>query len=64
MFSIAQVIDEDPEECDFTKEFSALPGVVALDCSVKYQERNLGVLAPIAIKETAPCDAFEGVIVY
>ncbi len=64
MFSIAQVIDEDPEECDFTKEFSDLPDAVALDCSAKHRDWKLGVLAPIAIKKTEPYDAFDGLIVY
>ena len=64
MFSIAQVIDGNPEQCDFTKKFSALPGTAAFDCSERFKDWKLGVLAPIAIKETEACDAFDGVIVY
>lgn len=64
MFSISQLIGNNPDVCDFTKAFTSLTGAVAFDCSEKFQGWEIGSLTAIAIKETEPCDAFDGVIVY
>jgi hypothetical protein len=37
MWSVGQMIDGNPNECDFTREFSSLPGAVALDLDDRYR---------------------------
>lgn len=64
MFFIGQVIDSNSKECDFTKTFAPIDGIVAFDCTKKFAGWKLGILSLIAIKETEPYDAFDGLIVY
>jgi hypothetical protein len=64
-FSIGQIIDEVPNNCDFTKEFGPMKGAVAFDCdNEKFKDWKISVTSAIAIKDTKPCDLFDGLIVY
>jgi hypothetical protein len=64
-FSIGQLIDEDPGECDFTKTYGPIEGSVALDCSNGFsKDWKIGVASKIAVKNTEPCRLFNGLIVY
>ena len=63
-FSIGQLIDEDPSECDFTKTFSPIKGSVAIDCTERFSDWKIGVSSAIAIKNTEPCQLFDGLIIY
>ena len=64
MFSIAQLIDESPNDCDFTREFSHVEGAVAMDCDGTFTGWKIGILAPVATKPTQVCEMLDGVIVY
>jgi len=64
MFSIGQCIDESPNKCDFTREFSHLEGAVAMDCSGRFTDWRIGFMAPVAAKPIEVCDMLDGVIVY
>jgi hypothetical protein len=63
-FSIGQLIDEDPDKCDFTKTYGAVEGSIALDCTERFFRWKIGVASKIAIKNTEPCQLFDGLIVY
>jgi len=63
-FSIGQLIDEDPDECDFTKTFGPIHSSVAIDCTERFTEWKIGVASKIAIQKTEPCQLFDGLIVY
>ena len=63
-FSIGQLIDENPNGCDFTKEFGPIEGSVAIDCDDRFSRWKIGIAADIAIKDTEPCQLFDGLIVY
>ena len=63
-FSIGQLIDEDPDKCDFTKTYSPVEGSIALDCTEGFSKWKIGVASKIAIKNTEPCQLFDGLIVY
>jgi len=64
MFSIGQLIDESPNECDFTREFSHVEGVVAMDCDRRFNGWKIGIMAPVAAKPNEVCELLDGVIVY
>jgi len=65
MCSVGQVIDEDPEECDFTAVFSNLPGAVALNLDDnKVLGWKMGLTAPIAIMPAECFELVDGLIVY
>ena len=64
MFSIAQIIDNRPKTCDFTKNFAPIDGTVALDITEQFLDWKLGELSVIAVKETLPHEAFGGLIIY
>ena len=64
MFSIGQCIDESPNECDFTREFSHLEGAVAMDCNGKFNGWKIGFMAPVAAEQTEVCELLDGIIVY
>ena len=64
IFSISQLIDENPEECDFTKEFGPIDGSVAVDCEGRFDSWKFGIASNIAIKPTEPCDLIDGIIIY
>ena len=64
-FSIGQVIDEELRVCDFTRVFGPAEGAVAVDCDCeRFKGWKIGVTSAIAIKETEPCQLFDGLIVY
>ena len=64
MFSIGQCIDESPNECDFTREFSDLEGAVAMDCDRRFAGWKIGIMAPVAAKPIEVREMLDGVIVY
>ncbi|ABW68742.1 hypothetical protein [Desulfosudis oleivorans] len=64
LFSIGQVIDYSPDTCDFTRSFTAIPGAVAVDCTTRFAGWKLGILDPVAIKETEAYRMLDGLIVY
>ncbi|MFO8084825.1 MAG: hypothetical protein R6U27_10960 [Desulfobacterales bacterium] len=64
VFSLANVIDEDPDKCDFTKEFSPVLDTVAIDCDDRFSGWKAGFLSVIAIKPAEICDLVDGFIIY
>jgi len=64
IFSICQLIDENPEECDFTQKFGSIDGSVAVDCDGRFDGWKFGIASDIAIKPTVTCDFVDGIIVY
>ena len=52
----SQKIEGNPDECDFTRKFSSLPGAVALDLAARSRGWQMGLTAPIAI---VPAECFE-----
>ena len=64
IFSIGQCIDESPNECDFTREFSHVEGAVGMDCDERFTDWRIGFMASVAVKPIEACDMLDGVIVY
>lgn len=64
IFTISQLIDENPEECDFTDVFGPIDGSVVIDCDYKFDGWKFGLASIIAIKPTKTCDLVDGIIVY
>jgi uncharacterized iron-regulated protein len=64
IFTISQLIDENPEECDFTGVFGQIAGSVVVDCDHKFDGWKFGLSSIIAIKPTKTCDLVDGIIVY
>lgn len=64
IFTISQLIDENPENCDFTEVFASIPGSVVFDCDRRFDDWKFGLTSNIAIKPTKPCDLVDGIIVY
>jgi hypothetical protein len=64
IFTISQLIDENPKECDFTAVFGPVDGSVVIDCDHKFDGWKFGLSSSIAIKPTAICDLVDGIIVY
>ena len=64
MWSVGQLINENPDGCDFTKRFSSLPGAVALDLDKRYRGWKLGLTGPIAILPAECFELVDGLIVY
>ncbi len=64
IFTISQLIDENPEECDFTGVFGQIDGSVVIDCDHKFDGWKFGLASIIAIKPTKTCDLVDGIIVY
>jgi uncharacterized iron-regulated protein len=64
VFSISQLIDENPRECDFTREFGSDHGSVAMDCDGRFRGWKFGPASCIAIRCADPCDLVDGIIVY
>ena len=64
IFSISQIIDENPKECDFTEVFASIDGSVVIDCDRKFDGWNFGLTSILAIKPTETCDLVDGIIVY
>ena len=64
-FSVGQIIDGDPKVCHFTKVFGPADGAVAVDCDFeRFKGWKIGLTSAIAIKDTEPCQLFDGLIVY
>jgi uncharacterized iron-regulated protein len=64
MFSIGQVIGYKPEECDFTKVYSEIDGIVAMDLTEKFIGWKIAVLSVMAVKDMEVCVVLDGVLVY
>ncbi|MDY6793007.1 MAG: hypothetical protein SWH54_17215 [Thermodesulfobacteriota bacterium] len=64
IFSISQLVDEDPEKCDFTAVFGAVNGSVVIDCDHKFDGWKFGPASKISIKPTETCDLVDGLIIY
>ena len=64
MWSVGQAIDEDPDECDFTRVFGALPGAVAFDLDDKCRGWKFGLSSSIAILPAESFELVDGMIVY
>ncbi|MBW2608207.1 MAG: hypothetical protein JRD05_11295 [Deltaproteobacteria bacterium] len=64
IFTISQLIDENPEECDFTDVFGPIDGSVVIDCDRKFDGWKFSIASIIAIKPTETCDLVDGIIVY
>jgi uncharacterized iron-regulated protein len=64
MWSVGQLIDQNPSECDFSQKYSSLPGSVALDLDDRYRGWKLGLTGPIAILPAECFYLLDGVIVY
>jgi hypothetical protein len=64
IWSIVQMIDGNPDECDFTKEFTSLPDAVALDLDERYRGWQMGLVSSIAIVPAECFELVDGLIVY
>ena len=64
IWSVGQMIDGNPNECDFTREFSSLPGAVALDLDDRYRGWQIGLTASIAIVPAECFELVDGLIIY
>ena len=64
MWSVAQVIDEKPAQCDFFQRYNPLPDAVALDVDDRYRGWKLGFTDLIAIVPGQCFELVDGVIVY
>ena len=64
IWSVGQMIDGNPNACDFTREFSSLPGSVAMDLDDKYRGWQMGMTASIAIVPAECFELVDGLIVY
>jgi hypothetical protein len=65
MWSVGQLIQGNPNECDFTKRFSSLPDAVALDLDDRrYRGWQMGMTANIAIVPAECFELVDGLIVY
>ncbi|MBR9985261.1 MAG: hypothetical protein KFF68_05065 [Desulfosarcina sp.] len=64
MRSVGQMIDGNPNECDFTRKFSSLPGAVALDLDDRYRGWQMGFTAAIAVVPAECFELVDGLIVY
>ena len=64
MFSISQCVDERPNECDFTREFSSVRGPVPMDCDRRFAGWNIGMMATVAAKPSEIWELLDGIIVY
>lgn len=64
IFSIAQCIDQPRDKCDFTREFSSIEGVVALDCDKRFAGWKIGLMSSVAAKYKAVWELFDGILIY
>jgi hypothetical protein len=64
MWSVGQMIDGNPNECGFTREFSSLLGAVALDLDDRYRGWQMGLTSSIAIIPSECFELVDGLIVY
>ena len=64
MWSVGQLIDEHPEECDFFRRYSSFPGSISLDVDERHSGWKLQYQYDIAILPTECFELVDGVIVY
>ena len=64
IFSICQLIGENPRKCDSTKGVGSADSSVAIDCDGRFSGWKLSLASHIAIKSAEPCDLVDGIIVY
>ena len=64
MWSVGQLINENPGECDFFRSYSSLPGSVALDVDERHRGWKLQYQYNIAILPVECFELVDGVIVY
>jgi len=64
IFSISQLINENPKECDFTEVYASIAGSVVFDCDRRFDGWKFGLTSDMAIKPTKTCDLVDGIIVY
>lgn len=64
MWSVGQLINENPKECDFFRSYSSLPGSVALDVDERHRGWKLQYQYNIAILPAECFELVDGVIVY
>jgi uncharacterized iron-regulated protein len=64
MFSIGQVIGYKPEDCDFTRVYSEIDGIIAMDCTEQFTGWKIGVFSVMAIKDMEVGDVLDGVLVW
>jgi hypothetical protein len=64
IFTIFQLVDENPQQCDFTEVFASIPGLAVFDCDGRFDGWKFGPTSNIAIKPTKTCDLVDGIIVY
>ena len=64
MWSVGQLIDQDPDTCDFTQVLGQAPGTVAVDLDEMVRGWKLGFTATMAILPAEPFELVDGVIVY
>jgi len=64
IFTISQLIDENPEKCDFTAVFGPVNGSVVIDCDRRFDGWKFAHASIIAIQSTETCDLVDGIIVY
>jgi len=64
MWSVGQLINDNPEECDFFRSYSSLPGSVALDVDERHRGWKLQYQYNIAILPAECFELVDGVIVY
>jgi hypothetical protein len=64
IFTISQLIDENPKKCDFTDVLGPVDGSVVVDCDRRFDGWKFGPASIIAIKPTETCDLVDGIIIY
>ena len=64
MWSVGQLINQNPDGCDFTRRFGSLPDAVALDLDGRHQGWKHTLTGPIAIVPAESYELVDGVIVY
>jgi hypothetical protein len=64
VFSITNIIDQNPDKCDFTKAFGSIPDTVAIDCDERFSGWKAGFQSIVAVKPSELCDLVDGFIIY
>ena len=64
IYTLSQLIDENPNKCDFTEVFGSTVGSVVFDCDRRFDGWKFDFTSNLAIKPTKTCDLVDGIIVY
>jgi len=64
VFTIGQLIEVNPANCDFTRRFSQMDGSVAMDCDDSFSGWKIGLTSALAVNPIEPCELVDGVVVY